>query len=145
MITWLLVVLIGSQRSDLDRARDRRSALMKVSQRSAFLLWPLARLEVAQILEAYPPLRTEEGTSKHLDLGIEGHGVLKRGDRVKLTDAVAETMMRGTAPGRRRPRIDWAGRRGTLVHKSGVQASIRWDDTKYPDIWPLRAVERIEP
>lgn len=72
--------------------------------------------------------------------------MLKRGDRIKLTDVVAETMMRGGgAPCRRRARVDWAGRRGTLVRNSSVQATVRWDDTKHPDIWPLRAVERIEP
>jgi hypothetical protein len=67
---------------------------------------------------------------------------MTRGDRVKLTRRVAKPLMtRRTAY-----KTDWFVRRGTVVRVSPVSDSITvlWDDRASTDVWPTRALQRIE-
>jgi len=62
-------------------------------------------------------------------------------DRVRLTPAMAATMMKGLAPGlRRASKVDWPNRVGT-VHHVGKHVALRWDGMKTMDHWPERALE----
>ena len=72
--------------------------------------------------------------------------MLKAGDRVKLTDKVAHTMMRGCTPGgRRKTTVDWYKRRGTIIRRGyNDMAAVQWDGCKWQyDPWALRALEKI--
>jgi hypothetical protein len=67
---------------------------------------------------------------------------MTRGDRVKLTRKVAKPMMTR----RKSYKTDWYARCGTVVCVSPVADSITvvWDDRASTDVWPTRALQRIE-
>jgi len=66
------------------------------------------------------------------------------GDRVKLTDKVAKASNRGNCPIPRRHVLDWTQRRGTVHSANLTQVSVKWDDRRSLDQWPIKALEKIE-
>ena len=70
---------------------------------------------------------------------------VKPADRVKLQRDLAERLMKHCAC-KRYKRIDWLHRHGTVLSVSPVtdKVYIRWDGRVSPDVWPFRAVEKVE-
>jgi hypothetical protein len=67
-----------------------------------------------------------------------------RGDRVKLTDLMVRTIMRGVAmPRKRNDRyVNWEGRFGEVKSASSTNVVILWDGRKTYDQWPPGALEK---
>jgi hypothetical protein len=67
-----------------------------------------------------------------------------RGDRVKLTDLMVRTIMRGVAmPRKRNDRyVNWEGRFGDVMSASSTIVVVLWDGRKSYDSWPPRALEK---
>jgi hypothetical protein len=67
-----------------------------------------------------------------------------RGDRVKLTDLMVRTIMRGVAmPRKRNDRyVNWEGRFGEVISASSTNVVILWDGRKTYDQWPPGALEK---
>ena len=65
---------------------------------------------------------------------------MKRGDRVRLTDKVAQSLMR--SPHRR---INWYLRRGVVVRISTHRVAVLWDGNATLDLWPREAVVEVTP
>jgi len=65
------------------------------------------------------------------------------GDRVKLTDRMAKCTNRGFAGMRRRHPVDWTLRRGTVWSGKTESVSVKWDDRRTLDQWPVKALEKI--
>jgi hypothetical protein len=73
--------------------------------------------------------------------------MLERGDRIKLTEAVAQGLMKAkdVRNGKRgRPRCDWLKRRGVVLRVAQFtkDVTVLWDDRPSPDQWPATALER---
>jgi hypothetical protein len=67
---------------------------------------------------------------------------MKRGDRVKLTDKVIETMSR---PHRHsRYQIDWRTRQGVVKYAKPGLVLVRWGGRRSDDTWLTQAVELID-
>ena len=76
-------------------------------------------------------------------------GKFQKGDRVRLTSAMAMVMARGVAPRRHRLviKLKWLSRTGVVCRspRYGDNITVRWDDnTTQIDQWPQRALEKIE-
>jgi hypothetical protein len=73
---------------------------------------------------------------------------IKPDDRVRLQRDLAERLMKHCACKRYKSKrkIDWLHRHGTVLSVSPVTDSvyIRWDGRVSPDVWPFRAVEKVE-
>jgi hypothetical protein len=73
---------------------------------------------------------------------------IKPDDRVRLQRDLAERLMKHCACKRYKSKrkIDWLHRHGTVLSISPVTDSvyIRWDGRVSPDVWPFRAVEKLE-
>jgi hypothetical protein len=69
-----------------------------------------------------------------------------RGDRVKLTDLMVRTIMRGVAkPRKRNDRcVSWEGRFGEVKSASSTDVVILWDGRKTYDRWPPGALEKMD-
>jgi hypothetical protein len=67
-----------------------------------------------------------------------------RGDRVKLTDLMVRTIMRGVAKPRKRndKHINWDRRFGEVVSASSTNVVVLWDGRKTYDQWPPGALEK---
>ena len=67
-----------------------------------------------------------------------------RGDRVKLTDLMVRTIMRGVAMPRKRNNryANWEGRFGEVISASSTSVVILWDGRKSYDRWPPGALEK---
>ena len=69
-------------------------------------------------------------------------------DRVRLQRDLAERLMKHCACKRYKSKrkIDWLHRHGTVLSVSPVTDNvyIRWDGRVSPDVWPFRAVEKVE-
>jgi hypothetical protein len=65
--------------------------------------------------------------------------MIKRGDRVKLTDRLAETMSRPRPNSRYQ--IDWRTRRGVVRYVKPGLVLVRWDDRNSDDTWLEQAIE----
>ena len=70
-------------------------------------------------------------------------GKFARGDRVKLTELMVRTVMRGVAMPRKRNdrHVDWAGRCGEVISASSTIVVVLWDGRKAYDQWPPRALD----
>jgi hypothetical protein len=67
--------------------------------------------------------------------------MMKRGDRVKLTDKVIETMDR---PHRnKRYQVNWHTRQGTVSYAKPGLVLVRWDGLNSDDTWLMQAVELV--
>ena len=71
-------------------------------------------------------------------------GKFARGDRVKLTDVMVRTIMRGAAkPRKRNDRcVSWEGRGGEVKFASPTNVAVLWDGRKTYDRWPPGALEK---
>ena len=73
---------------------------------------------------------------------------VKPADRVKLQRDLAERLMKHCACKRykSKKKIDWLHRHGTVLSVSPVTDNvyIRWDGRVSPDVWPFRAVVKVE-
>ena len=73
---------------------------------------------------------------------------VKPADRVKLQRDLAERLMKHCACKRykSKKKIDWLHRHGTVLSVSPVTDNvyIRCDGRVSPDVWPFRAVEKVE-
>jgi hypothetical protein len=67
-----------------------------------------------------------------------------RGDRVKLTDLMVRTIMRGVAMPRKRNNryVNWEGRFGEVISASSTNVVILWDGRRTYDQWPPAALEK---
>lgn len=63
--------------------------------------------------------------------------MLKIGNRVKLTQRVAECFSRG------RGGFNWMNRRGEVARITRSSAFIRWEGRASVDEWPIAAIERV--
>jgi hypothetical protein len=67
--------------------------------------------------------------------------MLQRGDRVKLTDKMAEKM---NLPHRnKRHVIDWRARQGVVKYVKPGLVSVRWDGRNSNDTWLTQAIEKL--
>jgi hypothetical protein len=74
---------------------------------------------------------------------------VKPDDRVRLQRDLAERLMKRDCASkgyRSRRKIDWPRREGIVMSVSPVTDSvyIRWEGRVTPDVWPFRAVEKVE-
>ena len=84
---------------------------------------------------------------------VGGAEMLKKGDRVKLTDKMAQLEIRGYrhCPMNRiegRYHVDWANRRGTVMntpYPSSACVNVKWDDRKTGEAYPKGMIELVEP
>jgi hypothetical protein len=68
-----------------------------------------------------------------------------RGDRVKLTDLMVRTIMRGVSKPRKRDNdryVNWERRFGEVMSASSTNVVVLWDGRKTYDQWPPRALEK---
>jgi hypothetical protein len=63
------------------------------------------------------------------------------GDRVKLHERIARSFTK------RSRKVDWAKREGSIVSIGSVNhmATVKWDDCKSTDYWPVRALVIKQP
>ena len=73
---------------------------------------------------------------------VPGRGEMRRGDRVKLVNRIAESFSKKNPLSR----INWGDRRGTVVRIShGTDTvAVLWDNRPSPDRWPIRALAVID-
>jgi hypothetical protein len=63
--------------------------------------------------------------------------MIKKGDRVKLTERV----VRSKGYQRHKDHIDWHARRGVVTRATAKIITIRWEGRRSEDHWPPQAVE----
>ena len=71
---------------------------------------------------------------------------VSKGDRVKMTDAMAAVMTKGLAPRPRKTKIDWSKRRGVVLRTGRYGAdsvTVKWDGAG-ADHYPFGAIERVD-
>jgi hypothetical protein len=65
------------------------------------------------------------------------------GDRVRLRENVAKTLMRRRASGGH-GRLDWTKRTGAVASVGSTYVNVKWDDRRSLDQWPLVALVVVE-
>ena len=69
-----------------------------------------------------------------------------RGDRVRLTDAMADVMNRGLSPRPRRTKVDWHARIGTaqnVPRYGAANITVKWDSAG-TDTFPIGALQHAD-
>jgi hypothetical protein len=74
-------------------------------------------------------------------IGRQGVAKMRRGDRVKLVNQVAESFTKKNPLSR----INWGDRRGTVVRisRGSDTVAVQWDNRPSPDGWPIRASKSL--
>ena len=67
---------------------------------------------------------------------------LLAGDRVRLKQKIAESLMKEHAKGGRK--ANWRARRGIIICVSELadRVTVKWDDRNTTDFWPTRALKK---